>query len=233
MYSNDNRGYPPSVDQMFFKSGATSGENGSSTYGAGFNSKDGNDCFYKYLGFPDVNSNVAATVMADESAAVESTGVLWCPTAKSMIDFQTIRNGSFCVWNDYVTDWGYNVANPGVNIGAGGSGIPSPINLNHMSHSTESAWIFDAPLWSVNGANSEQYFNVNITATFPPPLCLHNANGLKPNGWNSTQRCYDGYENVLFFDGHVAAMRYDELKSYAFSPYNIQGDIFWHGWRVQ
>jgi prepilin-type N-terminal cleavage/methylation domain-containing protein/prepilin-type processing-associated H-X9-DG protein len=237
MYCNDNRGYPPSCNQMFLKSDETGG-NGATTYGAGFDSQ-GYNCFYTYLGFSPVSGSTSASAAeAQETESLFSTGKLWCPTARGYCDFSTngsnaYRFGSFCIWGDYMNDWACDTAGIYVPGHAGIAGDAQPINLNHISHASESAFVFDSAYFSIGTGTF--YFNVLFTNAYAPG-CFHQAQGAVVQGWkqghNPPPNIFNGYENVLFFDGHAQAMSYRELVDQPLSPTNAQSDIFWHGWRV-
>jgi prepilin-type N-terminal cleavage/methylation domain-containing protein len=244
MYANDNRGYLPSCDQLFLKPppNYSAANTAPGTIGAGFDTTGG-ACMLKYLGFTPPNSNVAATCISMAENALESAGNLWCPTARGYTDAATSNlsnpSGSFCVFGDYETDWACEKAS-GYSPKIGVASASQPINWNHVYHSAESAFVFDAPGFSTPNSGVGLYFNVLFTSQYAPG-CFHGRRGTKPGGWKigatTPPNIFDGYENVLFFDGHAVPMKYTELNLMAIptvpAALTTPGDVFWHGWRVK
>jgi prepilin-type processing-associated H-X9-DG protein len=139
------------------------------------------------------------------------------------------------VYGDYVTDWacdkasGYSPGNLGVATAS------QPITWNHVYHASESAFVFDAAGFSKANTGGGLYFNVLFSGQYPPG-CFHGANGTAIKGWtqySTPPNIFNGYENVLFFDGHATPMKYSELNGYSILNPTPQSHIFWHGWRVK
>jgi prepilin-type N-terminal cleavage/methylation domain-containing protein len=242
MYANDNRGYLPSSDQLFLKGPNYSANNTQpGTIGAGFDAT-GYNCMFKYLGFTDprIRLPIVAQLEAAAQTSVENAGNLWCPTARGYTDAATsnLANpcGSFCLYGDYINDWGCDKAAGYSPWNLGVSTAAQPISWNHVYHPSESAFVFDAAYFSNANTGGGLYFNVEFTNAYAPG-CFHGKQGLAIQGWQQgvspAPKMFDGYENVLFFDGHATPMKYSELNGFSISAPTSQSHIFWHGWRVK
>jgi prepilin-type N-terminal cleavage/methylation domain-containing protein/prepilin-type processing-associated H-X9-DG protein len=254
-YSLDNGGFTPSPYQIFMDSqNSLTGANGMGTapanYGFGFGSDQVN-CLQTYLGVPP-NMGLTTSSNPNRETFTQTVFVrsqaLCCPTAVQYDQTGTSSSGTFstfCVYWDYVTDWGSDV--PGASNAYSTSYVHQPnayqpINLNRISHGSQAALLFDASPPGKTGSPpnyfSQVYFGgngVNYAA------CFHYAS------FRTTTGQWNGYENVAFCDGHVDAIsnydfqnnpnyEYQLLSASSSRPASLHAatpdDVFWHAWRV-
>lgn len=147
--------------------------------------------------------------------ALKKNGVLWCPAAKAIkyvYDGGQVGRGngnnagSFCTVVIYNDDWGNSARN---------------LLVRKIHRPSSAAWVFD----SVNGVGfwSEKF------CPGAPGFTHYRRGGVMPGCWPwGNNDCYNGTENVLFFDGHVKDMTYGQLCERFY-----QSDwYFWIDWRM-